>query len=606
MPKYFLKVWYILEGHRKNLPFLITLFVLSSILEAVGIGLIGPFLNLAEKPDLINEISFLKWTYSQLNLQSSSQFIPILGLVIAALFCIKSVLYFFARLYILKFSFNLQAKLASRLLNTYLAVPYTFYLRKNTSSIIKNITYETMRVNHFCMQPLLNAIANLTVVFILLVLLAKTDLLLLVLILAIMLPTFLLFYKLKGKFKAWGKQSSESNQGIIRIVNHSLGGFKETRVIGCEAYFQNQMEEQTQKFSLAATKTNSFNFLPRIVIETCLIVFILLFVSISQLFFDQNIQDIISVMAVFAVASIRLIPAASQSIQAMGQLNNSVHSVDSIYLDFKELEKEESNYINGTLTKDSSKSIVSKLPHFSDHNSHAMSFENQVELRNIVYYYPGSSETSLDNISLKIKKGESIALIGKSGAGKTTLVDVLLGLLHPNNGDITVDNNSIYKDIRAWQNLVGYIPQSIFLMDETIERNIAFGVPDNMIDSERLNEAIKSAQLQEVVEQLPDGIKTVVGERGIRLSGGQRQRIGIARALYHEREILVLDEATSALDNETEKLVSQAISSLAGRKTLIIIAHRLSTVEHCDRVYMLDKGRVVESGSYQEVILSKS
>ncbi len=210
---------------------------------------------------------------------------------------------------------------------------------------------------------------------------------------------------------------------------------------------------------------------------------------------------------------------------------------------------------------------------------------------------------AVENVSLKIKKGQSIALIGKSGSGKTTLVDIILGLLEPNQGDILVDGKSVYNNLRSWQNMIGYIPQSIFLIDDTVERNIAFGVPDSAIDPAKINKALQAAQLEELITQLPQGIQTEVGERGVRLSGGQRQRIGIARALYHEREILVLDEATSALDNETEKLVSEAIKSLAGTKTLIIIAHRLSTVEHCDRVYLMDKGHVIKSGSYQEVVV---
>ena len=250
-------------------------------------------------------------------------------------------------------------------------------------------------------------------------------------------------------------------------------------------------------------------------------------------------------------------------------------------------------------------------------------FSEKVELKEVTYSYPGTSKPAIDRLSLTLKKGQSIALIGKSGAGKTTLVDVILGLLRPESGNIIVDGKSIYsninnfdsnswqnligsKNLRSWQNLIGYIPQSIFLIDDTIERNIAFGVPDHLIDNIRVDRAIKAAQLEDLVEQMPEGIKTMVGERGLRLSGGQRQRIGIARALYHEREILVLDEATSALDNETEKLVSEAISSLAGTKTLIIIAHRLTTVAHCDRIYMLENGRIVKSGSYQEVVLDKA
>ena len=599
MLKYFSKVWYIIKGSRKNLPWLLLTFVLSSILEALGIGLIGPFLNLASNPESINKIPILKWVYMQFNLQSTSQFIPILGLIIAIFFCLKSILYFLAKTYIIKFSFALQAKLSSRLLSTYLAVPYTFFLRKNTATLIKNMTSEALRINHFCMQPILVSIANITVIGILLILLAQTDLILLGIILSIILPTFLLFYALKNKFQKWGQELSESNQEIIRIVNHGLGSFKETRVIGCEDYFHNQMEEQVARFSVASTRFNSSNILPRILIETCLLIFVVLFISISHIFFQHKIQDITAVMAVFAVASMRLIPAASQTVQSMGQIQNSSYTVDKIYLDLKEIE-------NKDLTKDvrfSSNSNNANLTRHQSYKGHTITFENQIELSNVVYYYPGSTEPSLDNISLNLKKGQSIAFIGTSGAGKTTLVDVILGLLYPENGDIRVDNASIYEDIRSWQNLIGYIPQSIFLMDETIEKNIAFGVPDYLIDGKRLHQAIKAAQLEELVQELPDGIHTSVGERGVRLSGGQRQRIGIARALYHEREILVLDEATSALDNKTEQLVSEAIKSLAGTKTLIIIAHRLSTVEHCDRVYMLEKGRIVQSGSYQEVVL---
>jgi ABC-type multidrug transport system fused ATPase/permease subunit len=234
-----------------------------------------------------------------------------------------------------------------------------------------------------------------------------------------------------------------------------------------------------------------------------------------------------------------------------------------------------------------------------------MPFSYKLSLQNIIYQYPEVSTNAINNISFDIYKGQSIGLIGKSGSGKTTLVDIILGLLYPKSGDIQVDDVSIYQNLRAWQNLIGYIPQSIFLTDETIEKNIAFGVPDHLIDRTRLEKAIQSAQLEELMQQLPQGLKTEVGERGVRLSGGQRQRVGIARALYHERAILVLDEATSALDNETEKLVNESIKSLSGTKTMIIIAHRLSTIEHCDRLYLLGQGKILKSGTYQEVVVNQ-
>ncbi len=597
MIKYLSKVLYILTGKRKHLVLLLFVFILTSILEALGIGLIGPFISLVSEPEYIHKVPLLDWTYQQLSLQSSSQFIVILSIIIASIFCLKACFYVLAQLYIYKFSHRQKSLIRNKLLDFYLAVPYTFHLSRNTASIIKNIVIETQKFHLQCLLPLLEGTANLVVIFVLLLLLAKTDLLLLVMIMLVLLPTFLLFYRLRKKLARWGKRMSQAEQEMICVINHGLGGVKETRIIGCESYFRQQMQQQCFKYEKSATLFHVTQRLPRIIVETILVLFLLFFISIPQLFFEPDLQNITSILGVFAVASMRLIPAVSHSINAMGKMQNASYALDMLYLDLKQVE-----------TKPIAQSFNPKvrrknIPRYV--RSHTMTFAHRVELSNISYRYSGNSEAALENISLNINKGQSIAFLGKSGAGKTTLVDVILGLLKPEIGDIRVDGVSIYQNLRSWQNLIGYIPQSIFLIDDTVEKNIAFGVSDNLIDEKRLSKAIKAAQLEELVAQLPHGIKTEVGEQGVRLSGGQRQRIGIARALYHEREILVLDEATAALDNETESLVTESIKSLAGTKTLIIIAHRLSTVEHCDRVYWLDRGRIVQSGSYQEVVLEK-
>ncbi|MGB5969403.1 MAG: ABC transporter ATP-binding protein [Spirulinaceae cyanobacterium] len=597
MINYLSKVLYVLTGRRIQLLFLLLIFGLTSILEAVGIGLIGPFLSLASQPESVQKIPMLNWLYQQLDLESTRDFIPILGLTIIIVFCLKSGFYFLARSYIFKFSFTQKSILISRLLSAYIKVPYTFYLSRNTASIMKNIITETTKFTLQCLLPILTGIANLVVIVFLLIVLAYTDLSLLVMILGIILPTFFLFQRLGKQFKKWGDTKSISQQEMIKVINHGLGGIKEMRVIGCERYFENQMKEQAENYSQAATLFQSAQLLPRILIETTLVVFLIAFLSLSFVFSQSNFENITAIMGVFAVAVVRLIPASSQFIQALGQIRNSTYALDMLYLDLKEIEKQ-------TLTG-SSLFTKSSLSQVIDPINQVMDFNEQIDLTNVSYRYPNVDEEAIKDISLTIKKGQSIALIGKSGAGKTTLVDVILGLLEPQNGDIRVDGISVYKDVRSWQNLIGYIPQSIFLTDDTVERNIAFGVPDELIDSQRIDQAIEAAQLVELIEQLPQGIKTKVGERGVRLSGGQRQRIGIARALYHQREILVLDEATSALDNETERLVSEAINSLAGTKTMIIIAHRLSTVENCDFVYMLEEGHVTKSGSYEEVVLQK-
>jgi ABC-type multidrug transport system fused ATPase/permease subunit len=373
-----------------------------------------------------------------------------------------------------------------------------------------------------------------------------------------------------------------------------MGGIKETRVIGCEAYFENQLRAQTEKYASNATLGLSFSNLPRYTIEAFLITFLIAFTFLFNTTNQGTNQNLSSVLGIFALASIRLLPATSNIATSINGIRYTTYALDKIYSDLKELESVKA------FDPDQTDNIYSQ----ESNNNHRISFCDSVVIDNISYCYPNAQKLSLEKISIALEKGQSIGLIGRSGAGKTTLVDIILGLLTPQSGDIKVDDVSIYSNLRSWQNMIGYVPQSIFLIDDTLEKNIAFGVPDDLIDSERMTAAITAAQLSEVVEQLSEGLKTIVGERGVLLSGGQRQRVGIARALYHQREILVFDEATAALDNETEGLVTEAIKSLSGAKTMIIIAHRLSTIEHCDLIYMLENGCLVKSGKYHEVISS--
>lgn len=330
---------------------------------------------------------------------------------------------------------------------------------------------------------------------------------------------------------------------------------------------------------------------------TFLIVVTFLLLILSK----EDSQSVTSILGVFALALFRLMPAVTNLLGTVNGLRYNSYILDKLYLDLKEQETLNSKVFISQLLN-AGKASSRKVNELNDELM-VLPFLNEILLRKITYRYPNVEENALSEISLTIKRGQSIGLIGRSGAGKTTLVDVILGLLTPQAGDIKLDGVSIYQDLRSWQNLIGYVPQSIFLTDDTLERNIAFGVPDHLIDAEKLQRAIRSVQLSELVEQLPEGIKTILGERGVRLSGGQRQRVGIARALYHEREVLVLDEATAALDNETESLVSDAIKALGGTKTIIIIAHRLSTIKHCDLIYRMEQGRIVNSGSYKEVVL---
>ncbi|HAA32614.1 MAG TPA: ABC transporter ATP-binding protein [Cyanobacteria bacterium UBA8553] len=598
MINYLSRFFYILKGKKGALLLLAILLLIVSILEALGIGLVGPFISLATNRELIYKNSQLNWIYTQLGFRSEVQFVSIVGLVILGILYFKAFLSFQVQKYIFKFGFAQQADLRSRLMSAYLRIPYIVHLSRNTAIPIKIIISETATFANGILMPVLFCASNFTVICALTLLLLNTDFIATAIILIVLLLVSSFLYQFKDKISRWGREAHEADVQMIRIINHGLGGFKETRVIGCESYFESKLDEQAEKFKSAVSAFNAFSVLARYTLEPILITFLVGF-TLAYLLLNQNPEKLTATLGVFGLASVRLLPAASSLMQSFSGMKNSSYVVDQLYWDLKELEKnQDQNYLKTSKSR-SSDSSDSKY----ERNS-AMTFTNQVSLAKVNYRYPNVSELALKDISLVIKKGESIGLIGKSGAGKTTLVDVILGLLVPDTGDIKVDGISVGTNLRPWQNLLGYIPQAIFLMDDTIESNIAFGVPENQIDRQRLNDAIQAAQLTDLLDQLPDGIKTVVGERGSRLSGGQRQRVGIARALYHECEILVLDEATSALDNETESLVTEAIKSLRGMKTMIIIAHRLSTIEHCDRIYMLEKGKIVKSGSYQEVVSS--
>jgi len=593
MQKDFAHFFYLLGNKKRQLPLLILLFLCNSFLDTLGIGLIGPFMALVNDAGIVQRQPVLINLYRLSGATSANQFTVFVGLGIAAIFCLKLCLSYCSFRYIYKFTFEHQADLQRKLLHTYLIVPYTFHLQTNTALLIQNVVQET---EIFCigsLSPILLAVSNGILILLIGSLLALSNLTVTVTIAGLVLLVFGFYSGFRKQIAQWGKESSEAYGEVIRVVNHSLGGLKETRIVGCEPYFESQLDVQVKRYSIASSAYATVSQLPRLILEAVLMLFLVGFVSLT-IMLGGDAKQLIPTLSVFALSSIRLLPSAAHLIGAFGSIKNNSHNLHKLYLDLKEAEA-------ASTSRQSQGYSRAALPTVSVHK---FPFQSAIDLHYISYRYPGAKQTALDQISLEIPRGQSIALIGRSGAGKTTLVDLILGLLIPDAGDIRVDGRSIYTDLRAWQNMLGYIPQSIFLTDDTIERNIAFGVPDHEIDQQKLQKAVHSAQLESLIEQLPEGLQTSVGERGVRLSGGQRQRVGIARALYFEREILVLDEATSALDTETEQLVTEAIRSLSGTKTMIIIAHRLSTIQHCDRVYYLEQGQVAKVGSYEEVVVS--
>jgi len=584
------KFLYLTKGHHKSLLLILFLFLVISLLEMIGTGMVGPFITLSTNPNLLQSNSWFSRTASFLNIDSSFHFLMLFGIFVVFSLFLKAYLSFEAQKAVFKFGYDLKSDLSRRLFSAYIKAPYSFHLRNNSATLIQNTSNTTDNFSLGVAMPLLTATSNAVISFALILLLTKVSSLALVLVLVLFPVVFALIKVLKKYLSFWTQEAWSASEEMIRILNHGLGSLKETRVLGCESYFEEQMRIQSIRLSRNYTLFQGFGNLPRFVIEAFMITFLVCFTLLFLLLNQGNAGNLTSILGIFALASIRLLPAISNLVGNINTFRANTFSIDKLFNDFQEIE----------------------VPNISSSDSHydetafrnkALNFSSEVELADITFRYPRAEKKSLDGVTLEIKKGESIGLVGKSGAGKTTLVDVMLGLFRPQAGDIKVDGTSIYEDLRSWQNLLGYVPQSIFLSDDTLERNIAFGVPDHLIDQERLQKAIHMAQLSEVVDKLPQGINTSVGERGVLLSGGQRQRVGIARALYHEREILVFDEATAALDTETERLITEATKALSGSKTIIIIAHRLSTIEHCNRIYQLDRGQIVKSGSYHEVVL---
>ena len=556
-------------------------------------------MEMATGPSVIHKSQWLSWLYSKFNFESEIRFLIVFGIFICFIFVIKAFIGYGLRKYIIVFSSNMQVDLRSKLMKAYMGADYTFQLKTNTAHIIQNILSET-RI--FCQEFLLQLIrstVNLSILTFLLAVLIATDWVATNIILTLLLLILVFLYQFKDKIKKWGEEISDTNRAMIRVINHGMYSFKETRVIGCESYFEEQLKQQAHKYKLALEKAQTFGLLPRHILETSLVIFLIGYTLVSVLT-NRSPQDLTATLSVFGISAIRLLPAATGLAQNFTSIRKSSYAVDRLFFHFQECSGSESKDLEFCGSYGEISKFISSTT--AESSSAILSFQDKISISQVTYKYPSTTKPALKQISLEIYHGQSIGIIGKSGAGKTTLVDVILGLLKIDSGSFEVDGVTVDPTSRAWQNLIGYIPQSIALIDDTFERNVAFGVPDSLIDQERLKKATESAQLSDLVDQMPKGIKTPIGERGVLLSGGQRQRIGIARALYHQRKILVLDEATSALDNETENLVTQAINRLSGEKTMIIIAHRLSTIENCNCIYLMDSGKIIKSGEYKEVV----
>jgi ATP-binding cassette subfamily C protein len=560
------------------------LLLIASLLEVIGIGVILPLIKIIADPELLLRNQYSGPFLRDRGLTNPQTLILIASLGTLCLFILKGVYLALSLRISFGFIYHKMLSLSRQLLSAYLHTSYLFHLQHNTAQLIRNTIVEAEQVAgilKFCIVLPTELLVILGLVVVLFVAHPLAALGGTVLLGAV---GWGLSTLTRRRLARLGRTRSEQYARMIQCVNQSLGGLKEIKVLGKESFFLGAFEESGLKYNEALRKSTLLAQYPRLVIETAAAAALVLFV-VMLIALGGDIQNLLPTLALFGLAMVRLVPSASRMMNAVNTIRFYAPAVGNVLNSLEETRK-----------------LDVDTPAADPEPIH---LKRSLQLDHLSYAYPGSGVPALDDITLEILKGQKVAFVGSSGAGKTTLVNLILGLLQPTSGEILEDGRNVQNHLPSWQRQIGYIPQDIFLIDDTVRRNVAFGLPDVQIDDAAVWRALEAAQLANFVRELDAGLDSQVGERGVRISAGQRQRIGIARALYHDPNVLLLDEATSALDNETERLFIAAIDSLARRKTVLIIAHRLSTVQNCDMIYLMQRGRVIGSGAYDELLATQ-
>ncbi len=546
----------------------------------LGLGLIVPIISLFTDPAVISNSGIVGSISVYFNISESEMLLKLLVIILVLTYTIKGVLQYYLLVSQAKFSKDLSKNLSFRLYKRYLLQPYSKYLSQNTAILVKNIENEistfSSTIDYFFLFQ-----TNLVLIFAIFSIVFYNDPIIGGFILIFFCLIGSLFFLLtKSRVKIWSLKRQSEQSFRMQFLFEGLNSFKDVKILGREKYFINKFEIHNTILNNILRRVLVLQGVPKIFLEVLLIYGLVIVFGISFLS-GKSILHILPTIALIITASFRVLPAFSGLMAYLQGIKYGIPSIDI-------LEKE-------LIFSDGINKLIEK-------KSEPFEFKNQIELKQICFKYEGANQNAINGVSISIKRGDFIGFIGKSGSGKSTLVDIILGLLIPIQGKILVDNIDINADNHDWHQNIGYVPQVIYLTDDSIKNNIAFGISEENIDLIALSSAIVNAQLDDFIRELPDGYNTKVGERGVRLSGGQRQRIGIARALYHNPDILILDEATSSLDSKTEEGVMESVNLLSNKKTIIVIAHRLSTVSKCDKLYEIDKGNIIRHGKPSELL----
>lgn len=564
---------------RKGSIGLAGLMIIGMLLETLGVGLVVPAIALMLKPDLGQAYPQLQPTLAFLGNPTQRELIIGGMLALVAIYMIKSLFLGWLTWRQSKFAFDITASLSQRLYAVYLHQPYTFHLQRNSAQLIRNVISEVSQFTFSGVQPGLSLVAECLVIVGVTALLLTVEPAGAIIVGAVLGTAMWGFNRLTSeRITRWGVVRQLHDGLRMQQLQQGLGGVKDVILLGREENFLNQYATHNAQSARVGNLQATLQQLPRLWLEFLAAAGLAVLV-LTMVVQGKAVVTIVPTLGLFAAAAFRLMPSVSRVVGAIASLQYGLAVIDTLHAE---------------LQLGSERSPRGAQPE--------KAFRANVHLSGVSYTYANTPRPALDDLTLTITKGEAVGFIGPSGSGKSTLVDVILGLLAPTSGEVQIDGQDVQGHLRSWQDEIGYVPQAIYLTDDTLRRNVAFGLPDDRIDPVAVARALAAAQLDDFVASLPLGAETVVGERGVRLSGGQRQRIGIARALYHDPAVLVLDEATSALDTATERGVMQAVAALHGTRTILIVAHRLSTVADCDRLYVLDQGRVVAEGTPGEII----
>jgi ATP-binding cassette, subfamily B, bacterial PglK len=580
MPELVRSLWSLFDRRERwQLAVLTLALAVRAGVELVGVASIMPFMSVVADPEIVQRNAFLARAYDALGFDSVAGFLTVLGAVMIVVLVLRNAVSALTAYGAIRFARGFQHRLCLRLLTGYLGQPYGFFVKCNSASLNKSLLTEATETINGVLRPVLDIVARLLTIGALIGLLVVVDPLLALCVAAVLGGVYGGIYKLiRKKQRRLGELGVRANRERFQILGEAFGGIKDVKVLQREREFVERFRPASWQFAQASASNSLITQMPRYVIETVAFSGIVLIV-LYNLQAQGGAALVLPVVSLYAFAGYRLLP----ELQALFANIATIRFKHAVLDDLLE------HYHVGSAapTRDAPEPL---------------SFERSIVVEDLGFRYPGASEPALDAVNLRIERNQTVGLVGASGEGKTTLLDLLLGLYAPDRGRILVDGVPLGEhNLRAWRRRVGYVPQQVFLSDDTIAANIAFGVPVREIDDTAVARAAQIANLHEFVMSLPDGYDTVVGERGVRLSGGQRQRIGIARALYHDPDVLVMDEATSALDGVTESAVMEAIRELAGQKTILVTSHSLRAVEDCHLIYTLEKGRIRDRGTYGEL-----